>query len=70
MWDDYHVFLFATFAITRLLLDEIYHLTELSFDWLMMECEHLFFLLEIFLGFRYSNFFIYSDKYIKQNKNN
>ena len=36
MWDDYHVFLIATLVFTRLLLDEIYHLIELPFDWLMM----------------------------------
>ena len=34
-WDDYHIFLFATLVFTRLLLDEIYHLIELLFDWLM-----------------------------------
>ena len=36
MWDDYHVFLIATFVFTRLLLDEIYHLIEIPFwliDW-------------------------------------
>ena len=36
MWDEYHVFLIATLVFTRLLLDEIYHLIELPFDWLMM----------------------------------
>ena len=35
MWDDYHVFLIATLVFTRLLLDEIYHLIELPFDWLI-----------------------------------
>ena len=35
-WDDYHIFLIATLVFTRLLLDEIYHLIELLFDWLMM----------------------------------
>ena len=34
MWDEYHVFLIATLVFTRLLLDEIYHLIELLFDWL------------------------------------
>ena len=33
MWDDYHIFLIASLAFTRLLLDEIYHLMELPF-WL------------------------------------
>ena len=35
-WDDYHIFLIATLVFTRLLLDGIYHLIELLFDWLMM----------------------------------
>ena len=37
-WHDYHIFLTATLVFTRLLLDEIYHLIELLFDWLMMWC--------------------------------
>ena len=36
MWDDYHIFLIAPLVFTRLLLDEIYHLIESPFDWLMM----------------------------------
>ena len=36
MWHDYHIFLIASLVFTRLLLDEIYHLIELPFDWLMM----------------------------------
>ena len=36
MWDDYHIFLIAPPVVTRLLLDEIYHLIELLFDWLML----------------------------------
>ena len=39
MWDDYRIFLIAPLVFTRLLLDEIYHLIELPFDWLML---HLF----------------------------
>ena len=35
-WDGYHIFLIATLVFTRLLLDEIYHLIELLFNWLMM----------------------------------
>ena len=35
MWDDYHVFLIATLVFTKLLLDEIYHLIELPFEWLI-----------------------------------
>ena len=38
MWDDYHVSLIATLVFTRLLLNEFYHLIELSFEWLMMQC--------------------------------
>ena len=34
----YHVFLIASLVFTRLLLDEIYRLTELPFDWLIMQC--------------------------------
>ena len=37
-WDDYHIFLIATLVFTRLLLDEIYRLIELLFNWLMMWC--------------------------------
>ena len=37
-WDDYHIFLITQLAFTRLLLNEIYHLIELQFDWLMMWC--------------------------------
>ena len=35
MWNDYYVFLIATLVFTRLLLDEIYHLIELPFEWLI-----------------------------------
>ena len=35
MWDGYHVFLIATLVYTRLLLDQIYQLIELPFDWLI-----------------------------------
>ena len=35
MWDDYHIFLITPLLFTRLLLDVIYHLIELPFDWLM-----------------------------------
>ena len=35
-WDDYHIFLIARLVFTRLLLDNIYYLIELLFDWLMM----------------------------------
>ena len=35
-WDDFHIFLIEKPVFTRLLLDEIYHIIELLFDWLMM----------------------------------
>ena len=35
-WDDYHIFLIAGLIFTRLLLDGIYQLIKLLFDWLMM----------------------------------
>ena len=35
MWDDYNAFSMATLVYTRLLLDKIYHLVELPFDWLI-----------------------------------
>ena len=41
-WDDYQIFLIATLVFTRLLLDEIYYLIELLFDWLMMQFWILF----------------------------
>ena len=42
MWDDYHIFLIAPLIFTRLLLDELYHLIELPFHWLMMWYYFLF----------------------------
>ena len=41
-WDDYHIFLIAPLVFTRLKLDDIYHLIELLFDWLIMWCDFLF----------------------------
>ena len=41
MWDNYHIFLTALLVFTRLLLNEIYHLIKLLFDWLMW-CWFLF----------------------------
>ena len=51
-WDDYHRFLIATLTFTRLLLDEIYHLT-----WLIDLVKLVFVcLLDDFMsGFCYSN---------------
>ena len=37
-WDSYHIFLIAPLVFTRLLLDEVYHLIESLFDWLMIWC--------------------------------
>ena len=55
MWDDYHVFLIATFVFTRLLLDEIYHHIRLPFDWLTDDAMFVCFLDELILGFCYSD---------------
>ena len=38
MWEDYHIFLIPPLVFTRLLLDEICHLIELAFGWMMMWC--------------------------------
>ena len=58
MWNDYYVFLIATLVFTRLLLDEIYHLIELPFEWLIDDA--MFVCLfdatdELILGFCYSD---------------
>ena len=55
MWDEYHVFLIATLVFTRLLLDEIYHLIELPFEWLIDYAMFVCLLDELILGFCYSN---------------
>ena len=55
MWDNYHVFLIATLVFTRLLLDEIYHLIELLFEWLTDDAMLVYLLDELRLGFRYSD---------------
>ena len=36
MWDDYYIFLIELLVFTRLLLNEIYHLIELSFDYVTL----------------------------------
>ena len=51
MWDDYHIFLIATLVFTRLLLDEIYHLIELPFEWLIDDAMFVCLLDELILGF-------------------
>ena len=55
MWDDYHIFLIATLVLTRLLLDEIYHLIELPFKWLIDEAMFVCLLDELILGLCYSD---------------
>ena len=52
-WDDYPVFLIPTLVFTRLLPDEIYHLIELLFDWLIDDVTLIFFclLIDLILGF-------------------
>ena len=55
-WDDYHVFLIAMLVFTRLLLDEIYHLIKLPFDWLIDDAMFVCLLDELILGFCYSDF--------------
>ena len=56
MWDDYHVFLIATLVFTRLLLDEIYHLIELPFEWLIDDAMFVCLLDELILGFLLQRF--------------
>ena len=55
MLDVYHVFLIATLVFTRLLLDEIYHLIELPFEWLIDGAMFVCILDELILGFCCSN---------------
>ena len=51
LWDDYHVFLIATLVFTRLLLDEIYHIIELPFEWLIDDAMFVCLLDELILCF-------------------
>ena len=53
MWDDYHIFLITTLVFTRLLLDEIYYLIELPFEWLIDDAMFVCLLDELILGFCY-----------------
>ena len=61
IWDDYHVFLMATLVFTRLLLDEIYHLIELPFEWLIDDAMFVCLLDELILGFCYSDLTLETD---------
>ena len=55
MWDDYHVFLISTLVFSRLLLDEIYHLIELPFDWLTDNVMFVCLLDDLIRGFCHSS---------------
>ena len=55
MRDDYHVLLIAMLVFTRLLLEEIYHLIKLPFDWLTDDAMFVCLLDELMLGFCYSD---------------
>ena len=55
MWDDYHIFLITMLVFTRLLLNEIYHLIELPFEWLIDDAMFVCLLDELILGFCYSD---------------
>ena len=55
MWDDYHVFLLSTPVFTRLLLDKIYHLIELAFQWLIDDAMFVCLLDELILRVCYSD---------------
>ena len=56
LWDDYHVLLIATLVFTRLLLNDIYHLIEIPFEWLIDDAMFVCSLDELVLGFCYSDF--------------
>ena len=55
MWDDYHVFFVATIVFSRLLLDEIYHLIELPFEWFIDDAMFVCLIDELILGFGYTD---------------
>ena len=55
MWDDYHVFLIAALVFTRMLEDEIYHLIEIPFEWLIDDSMFVCLLDKLILGFCYSD---------------
>ena len=63
MWDDYHVFLIATLVFTRLLLDEIYHLIELPFEWLIDDAIFVCLLDELILSFCYSDLILKTGRF-------
>ena len=55
MWDDYHVFLIATLLFTRLLLDEIYHLSNYHLSDCLWCNVFVCLLDELILGYCYSD---------------
>ena len=55
MWDYYYVFLIATLVLTKLLIDEIYHLIKLPFQWLIDDAMFVCLPDELILGFCYSD---------------
>ena len=55
MWDDYHVFLIVTLVFTRQLLDDIHHIIELPFKWLIDDAMCVCLLDELILDFCYSD---------------
>ena len=55
MWDEYRVLLIATLALTRLLLEEVYHLIELPFEWLIDNAMFVCLLDKLILDFCYSD---------------
>ena len=61
MWDDYHVFFIATLVFTRLLLEEIYQLIELPFEWLIDDEMFVCLLDELKLVYCYSNLTLETD---------
>ena len=54
--DDYQVFLIETLVFIRFLLNEIYHLIELQFDWLIDDAMFVCLIEELFLGFLFQRF--------------
>ena len=53
VWDELFVFLITMLFFSRLLLDEIYHIIELPFDWFIDDAMFVCLLDELILGFRY-----------------
>ena len=55
IWDEYRVLLIATLVFTRLLLEEVYHLIELPFEWLIDDAMFVCLLDKLILDFCYSD---------------